>query len=209
MLCQPILKNGAVVCVLQAINKKIRVDHATSDMNYHDRNMGFTAHDQFLLSVIGLLGHSTLVTCESKQSDLFAVKRTQTLLDASFDLQDVTAPADVMAKIMTHMKELFKAMNLQLWVITRKEGSNFEFQRYTALEGRVPGRSSFNMQDYASRPEEPAEGDAPRGSALSRASARGIASTTAAFSRAQLDGFDSTAVEGSSRRNGHGAPSTK
>lgn len=87
VLCQPILVNYKVVAVLQAINKLFKVDHAASDLAYHNIEEGFSKEDEFFLSIIGVLGHSTLIACESKQGDLFAVRRTQTLLDATLELQ--------------------------------------------------------------------------------------------------------------------------
>lgn len=104
-----------VVAVLQAINKLQKVDHSSGDPNFNPASEGFSKDDQFFLHVIGVLGKSTLDGCESKQSDYLAVRRTQALLEASLELQgEDLSPLDCMTRIGRHLKQLFKALNVQV-----------------------------------------------------------------------------------------------
>jgi hypothetical protein len=62
---------------------QIRIpDHPQGDFTFSPHNIGFTSHDEFMLSTIGVLGHATVVGCESKQDDLHSVNRTHSLLEA-------------------------------------------------------------------------------------------------------------------------------
>eukprot|EP00392_Amoebophrya_sp_AT5.2_P002803 g2808.t1 len=131
VLCQPIVVHHRVVAVLQAINKLQKVDHSSGDPNFNPASEGFSKDDQFFLHVIGVLGKSTLDGCESKQSDYLAVRRTQALLEASLELQgEDLSPLDCMTRIGRHLKQLFKALNVQVFVLKQKENNYLQLCRY-------------------------------------------------------------------------------
>ncbi|CAD7951436.1 unnamed protein product [Amoebophrya sp. A25] len=130
VLCQPIVVHKRVVAVLQAINKLQKVDHSSGDMSVTDVSHGFSKDDQFFLHVIGVLGKSTLDACESKQGDYLAVRRTQALLEASLELGVELSPLDAMGRVARHMKQLFKALVVQITLIKRRENDLIQLVRY-------------------------------------------------------------------------------
>ncbi|CAD7947877.1 unnamed protein product [Amoebophrya sp. A120] len=162
VLCQPILVNKRVVAVLQAINKLHKVDHSSGDKSFTPVNEGFSKDDQFFLHVIGVLGKSTLDACESKQGDYLAVRRTQALLEASLELQSgqdsnpnaALSPLDCMHRIGKHMKQLFKALNVQIFVIKHKESNYLQLCKYDVTG--LPKNHNFDLyQMYRERRSNP------------------------------------------------------